>query len=630
MNAWREDLDVGRWSLGSSIAWQIASAEAAHQGHEFVEPLHVLLGIASIEKVVGGDLERSFGLGADAIASLRAEFDALSSILAPLKLKSTSLRHLARAEVNRSKRTAVSTGEQLVPSPVTFLVLREARRFAGENDSRPVGVLHVLTALVECGSSPVPEFLGRYRVPVQKLTASLRKAVSYATVLPDSTACIEGGEPSGIDKVDSVSGETPASKASSDPATKTPSLTMTDEAFEVSRTISADSSGLVYVAAATERLQSRLALLYQLPLHFAEQTKLERLFETIVERLLAVIPGATRGALIVSERTSGKLLLKAHLPPGRPAVSLTLARKAMDRREGFIWQQELDMSASVFELSCTSGMYAPLMWRQEVLGVVCVDNFGGKRRFEDEDLRLLLAVARYAGMALENRNLQEDLTLQATLLSRLLTNFSPTVRDCLLKKARQGKLQLGGEKSEVTILCSDIRGFTQLSANMDANETVEMLNSYLPPLVDKVFRFKGTVDKYVGDSILAVFGSPEPDPEHHTNAVRAAVAMQAVIDEVSAEREKRDLISCAIGIGIHCGEVLHGFIGAPDRIEFTVIGDAVNMAARFCDAAEAGQILVSPKVHEHTWRMLDAEALLVPTKHEGMIPAYRVKSIQSS
>ena len=104
--------------------------------------------------------------------------------------------------------------------------------------------------------------------------------------------------------------------------------------------------------------------------------------------------------------------------------------------------------------------------------------------------------------------------------------------------------------------------------------------------------------------------------------------MQKAMDRLNGERQARGLATCNMGIGINCGQVLHGFIGAAEGVEFTVIGDAVNKAARYCDGAQAGEILISPEVHEHVWRVVQAESTSIPTKHEGNLPAYRVRGIK--
>lgn len=238
-----------------------------------------------------------------------------------------------------------------------------------------------------------------------------------------------------------------------------------------------------------------------------------------------------------------------------------------------------------------AGMYAPLIWKGEVLGVICVDNSDRGAPFLESDLRLMLAVAHNAARAAAQHHLQAEAGRNAALLNRLLASFSPNLREQLLARAQHGRLRLGGQRSEVVLLESDIRGFTRLTARMDADEIVDLLNDYFSALVEAIFKHNSTVDKYIGDAILAVFGSPNPDPLRYQNALAAALAMQSAMREVSTRRERMGHVTCEIGIGLHCGEVLHGFIGTSDRMELTVIGEAVNWTARYCDCAGPSEIL---------------------------------------
>ena len=373
-----------------------------------------------------------------------------------------------------------------------------------------------------------------------------------------------------------------------------------------------------------------LALLYELPLRFGEETELDALFQTIIERLVAIIPAASRGALLLEDPESGALLLKAHVPAGRPSVSMTLASRTMARREGFIWREGLDPSQSQFLNQIKTGMYVPLMWKGRTLGAACVDNSQGGALFTTEDLRLMLAVAHYAAMASMQTLLQNDLRRNAALLGRLLANFSPRIRDRLLSRAARGRLRPGGEKSEVVILVSDIRGYTLLTSGMDTDDVVDLLNDYFSVLTDVIFQHDGTIDKITGDAILAVFGCPEPDPMRHEKAVRAALAMQSAMAEISEQRKRRGLVTCTIGIGVHCGEVLHGFIGSNDRLELTVIGEAANWTARYCDGAAGGEVLISPALHQRLWHYVDAELTSIQTKHEGSLSAFRLKGIKNT
>lgn len=367
----------------------------------------------------------------------------------------------------------------------------------------------------------------------------------------------------------------------------------------------------------------RLALLYELPEQFEAETRLDELLQTMLEDLVAVIPEATHGALLLRDCEHDELLLKAYVSSNGPVVNKLLVRCAMSGDKGFIWQcnEEDDVNDHI------SGIYVPLLWQGEALGVICLNNPKRDAIFTGEDLQLLSAVAHCVATVIANRQLQEDMRQKSKLLDRLLKNFSPKIRGKLMERARHGKLRPGGKKSEVTILYADIRGFTKMSVEKDAEDIMDILNAYFSELIKIIFRYDGTIDKFIGDEILAVFGSPEPDAKQHEKAVQTAWEMQAAMTTLNTERKARGEVTCDIGIGIHCGEVLHGFIGSAERIEFTVIGDAVNRASRYCDGAGAGEVLISPEVYQRVWEIVKEERITTKTKHEGSFTAHRVKDV---
>jgi adenylate cyclase len=321
-------------------------------------------------------------------------------------------------------------------------------------------------------------------------------------------------------------------------------------------------------------------------------------------------------------------LLKAYRYVQRTYLSETLLRRAMVERKAFVWKKsaDVDISGSMALSGIEVGMYAPLLWQGEALGAICAGARSAETVFTEEDVRLLVLVGQYAAMAVATHQLQERLRRESVIKANLLRQFSPKVADQLL--AHRGRLRLGGRRSEVSVLNSDIRGFTQLAREMDADDVVEMLNEYLSVLVPVIFAHNGTIDKSMGDAILAIFGSPEADPKHHENALRAAVEMQASVMKLNQARQLRGAPCRDFGIGIHCGEVVHGFVGTSNRMEFTVIGDAVNRAERYCAAAAEREVLISPEMHEHVWRFVETEQASIPTKHEGNLVAYRVNCLK--
>jgi len=396
---------------------------------------------------------------------------------------------------------------------------------------------------------------------------------------------------------------------------------------DITMTLDARGSALPEAEQTDEEMKSRLAMLYDLPLQLGAETRLDAALQTIVQRLVEAIPRATSGALLIRDVPTGQLLLKAHVPLESPEVSLGQARDAMDRRQAFVWSRSTDPDVTIVPegRKAQSAMYAPILWKNEAVGVLCAVSHRSLGAFSPVDLRLLLALAQHAALIIMQHRMQEELRANANLMTRLMTNFSPKVRDRLLSSARTGRMRLGGQRSEVTVLITDIREFTKISASLDSEDVVDMLNDYFSALVDVAFRFEGTVDKFIGDAMLVVFGSPEPDLQQHEKAVRAAVAMQEAIKAVSATRAARGYPTCEMGIGVHCGEVLHGFIGSNERMEYTVIGEAVNRATRYCDAAGPREILISPELHEWVWRTVQCEPVTITIKHGDTLQALRVK-----
>jgi adenylate cyclase len=385
------------------------------------------------------------------------------------------------------------------------------------------------------------------------------------------------------------------------------------------------SFGQGAAASATARC---LAMVLDLPRQLAAQANRSELLQTVMDRVVKAIPCARRGALLMCHPQKDALLLKAYVSSDEPAVSETLARRALQEKRGFIWRSSTsDTSQSLREFQIVTGMYAPLQWKDEVFGVICVDTPVATDTFSEADLEFLVAIGQYAAMTMADQQMRADLQKSNKLVERLLANFSPKVRGLLLAQAREGKLRPGGIKSEITLIFCDICGFTRQSANMDARDVVDMLNDYFQPMVETIFRHDGTVDKFVGDAVLAVFGSPEADPQHHQKAVRAALAIQQAVQATSQLRSTRGDVTCQVRIGLHCGEVFHGFIGSVDRLEFTVIGDAVNRACRYCEGAGKGEVFISPDVFQHVFNLIKADKTAIQTK-EGPLTAYRVKEMK--
>ena len=179
----------------------------------------------------------------------------------------------------------------------------------------------------------------------------------------------------------------------------------------------------------------------------------------------------------------------------------------------------------------------------------------------------------------------------------------PLAREIL---SHRHELKLGGEKREVTILFSDIRGFTTLAEGLSPAAVVELLNEYFSRMVKVVGRFEGMVDKFMGDAILVLFGAPLPVGDEALRAVCCALAMQQAIKQFNLSGEKIGRAPIGAGIGINTGPVVAGNVGSALRMEYTVIGDSVNVAARLQSLAKADEILIS----EETFKQVQGLVLV--------------------
>ena len=216
------------------------------------------------------------------------------------------------------------------------------------------------------------------------------------------------------------------------------------------------------------------------------------------------------------------------------------------------------------------------------------------------------------------------------MLEALSRQFPPRMIESLQGKAHWNRI--GGERIDpVTILMADVRGFTHMTRKMDPDEIVRMLNEMFDAFVPIIFEYEGVVDKFIGDCVLAVFGSPHADKAQWEKALRAGLQMQEAVRMLGEGRRVRRLPVFDVGIGIHSGAVVHGFIGSSERMEYTVVGETVNRASRYCDGAEAGELVISKEVYERVYRLVRVASKRISGKHaetEPDLEGYVVRGLQ--
>ena len=278
------------------------------------------------------------------------------------------------------------------------------------------------------------------------------------------------------------------------------------------------------------------------------------------------------------------------------AVPQSIAKKAVAEKVALLsdnaGEDQRFGGQSILMQQVRSAICAPLIGSEDrVLGVLYVDNPSITHRFSDEDLEFLVAFAGIAAVAIENSQFAERIRREGIVRSNFERYFAPQLAARIAGSPEA--LKLGGDKRPVAVLFSDIRGFTALSETMNPDAMATLLTEYFTEMVECVFRHGGTLDKFIGDAVMAQWGAPIGSPDDADEAMAAAMEMMVELRKLNVGWAAQGRPSLQIGIGLNYGEAFAGNIGSERRLEFTVIGDTVNTASRLCGKAAAAEILIS-------------------------------------
>jgi adenylate cyclase len=238
-----------------------------------------------------------------------------------------------------------------------------------------------------------------------------------------------------------------------------------------------------------------------------------------------------------------------------------------------------------------SAMAAPLVIGERLYGILYVDNLRKAAAFTQEELNIFALVAAQAAAAIDNAMTHMQLAEQAVQRSALERFLAPEVVEMVA--ASPNEIKLGGVNQKVSILFADIRGFTGIAEKLQPQQVVEILNEFFGRATEVIFDHFGTLDKYLGDGLMAIFGAPYSKGNDAAHAVRAAITIQRLMQQINRDAKARKWPELELGIGINTGIVTVGNIGSKQRLDYTVIGDEVNIAARLMSHAGPGQILIS-------------------------------------
>ena len=354
-----------------------------------------------------------------------------------------------------------------------------------------------------------------------------------------------------------------------------------------------------------ERENHLLTMLYDAGIALSSKLSLDGISEQVMN-LAFRIQGVERGFMMLFN-DNGEVTRQTEVRYRRPPVEgnvsqphIILSRAILDRIRNeqkpilitdVAADERFRGSESMRISGLRSAMCAPLLGSGKLFGILYVDNLEKPQAFTQDEWNVFALVAAQAGAAIDTLYAHEQIAKQVTQRAALERFLAPEVVEMVAQNPEG--VRLGGLNQKVSIMFADIRGFTTLSERLEPEKIVEILNNYFTHVTDIIFDHGGTLDKFLGDGVMALFGAPITKGNDAENAVRAAQAIQRLVVELNRDASSRKWPEIRVGIGINTGIVTAGNIGSPRRIDYTVIGDTVNTASRLMSNAPGGNIIIS-------------------------------------
>ncbi|MFO7567381.1 MAG: adenylate/guanylate cyclase domain-containing protein [Enhygromyxa sp.] len=347
----------------------------------------------------------------------------------------------------------------------------------------------------------------------------------------------------------------------------------------------------------------KLRVAHELSQKLALDTDLDRLLQQIVDETFQIIR-ADRAVILLNQPDPAQpdldQLIPAYVRQKRADEEIKLSNtileevkrnKAAVLSSDAMVDERFKAAKSIIMQGIRSTMCVPLLVGDQLVGAFHVDSMLASGAFTDKDLLLFSGIATQAAVAIQNFRLAKKIEHEAATRAEFQRLLSPNLVDEIISGALT--LDQAGARREVTMLFADIRGFTSMSERHTPEEMVETLNNYFEFMVDVLFKHGGTLDKYVGDEIIGLFGAPVELADAPARAVRCALDMLKALEEFNRSRAAEGKEPLHIGVGINTGPVIAGAIGSSRTLQYTVIGDAVNLAARLCSVAKASEVIIS-------------------------------------
>ncbi len=381
----------------------------------------------------------------------------------------------------------------------------------------------------------------------------------------------------------------------------------------------------------------RLRIGHELARAVGSELDLDKLLPKILDKAFELV-GADRGVILLSD-DKGELkprFVKTRSGKSDPNIVLSNTVIAeVKTNKAAVLSSDATMDArfsgahSIIMQGIRSTMTLPLLYANELLGIMHLDSLFTSNAFTEKDLQICTGMAQQAAISIQNARLASRIEKEAQTRAQISRLIPASVVEQVIK----GELTIekGGRLTEVTMLFSDIRGFTTMSDGRPAQEIVNTLNEYFEVMVDILFKYAGTLDKFVGDEIIGLFGAPIAIDDAPFKGVSCAIAMLQALEEFNRTRAAENQAAIRIGIGINTGNVITGAIGSTRALQYTAIGDAMNVASRLVNVAGSGEIIISEHTYKHVAGRVEA-AQLPPVKVKGKaeeLKVYRVTGLRN-
>ena len=357
------------------------------------------------------------------------------------------------------------------------------------------------------------------------------------------------------------------------------------------------------------RKAKTLELLYEMSKSLGTVFDHQALFDKATDLIFRGSPADRVVALLADETLDGRILdyslnpisvktrdEKIEALTSSLTISRTITQKVMREKIALLSQdattdEQFLGAESIVSQGVRSTICAPLITESNVHGVIYADRLDPFAAFSPDHLELISAVAAQTAVTVETVKAHKRLAREEVARA----NYSRFMPEYVVKQLldNPSSFKLGGINQKITVLFADIRGFTSISEKEKPEKVVGLLNKFFSAMTDIIFENGGTLDKYIGDGLMALFGAPTASEEDALNSVKAAVTMQKKLAEINPEFRAEGLPEISMGIGLHTGVATIGYIGSDRRSEYTAIGDTVNIASRLQSNASGGEILMS-------------------------------------